>query len=409
MLHSPMAGNFFSLAALQGINYLLPLLSFPYLFRVLGVEKWGLISFGYALTQYFIILSDFGFNLSGIKYISQHRDDPEEINTYLNSATVCRWILGFVGLIALLLLCLLFDRFREDYLFYLCYFGMVIGNIMFPLWFFQGIEKMKYITIFNLIAKSLSIIPFFLFVHQPSDYYIVPICYSVGFILAGLASLYFIYVKLGAAMFVPKWRHIKFAFVDSSFFFLSRISTSLFTTSNTFILGVVGGDVAAGYYAGAEKLYQAYNQLLAPFTGVLYPHVAKNQDVPFFKRAFRLIVSANTVVVLLALALSSYLLLLVYGEVLDESLRVLNTLLIACFVTIPSMMLGYPFLAAMGHPSFTNMSLVVTSLAHVLGLTILYFMNAITIGNVAIMVIVSESILLSVRVYGVRKYKLFEV
>lgn len=92
-LKNPMVINFISLALLQGVNYLLPLLSFPFLFRVLGVERWGLVTFGYALMQYFIMFTDFGFNLSATKYISEHKTDLGKINSYLNSTMLGRFFL----------------------------------------------------------------------------------------------------------------------------------------------------------------------------------------------------------------------------------------------------------------------------------------------------------------------------
>lgn len=139
-LKSPMAINFISLALLQGVNYLLPLLSFPFLFRVLGVERWGLVTFGYSLMQYFVMFTDFGFNLSATKYISEHRNDLQKINSYLNSAMIGRFILCGISLAILLALISYFDKFSTESIFYLLYFGIILGNVMFPMWFFRDGE-----------------------------------------------------------------------------------------------------------------------------------------------------------------------------------------------------------------------------------------------------------------------------
>lgn len=406
-LNNPMITNFISLVLLQGVNYLLPLLSFPFLFRVLGVERWGLVSFGYSLMQYFVMFTDFGFNLSATKYISAHRDSTQKINSYLNSAMIGRFFLCSISFLILLFLILCFDKFSIESTFYLLYFGIILGNIMFPMWFFQGMENMKYITIFNIIAKSMSFIPFFIFIRKPEDYIYVPICYSVGFILAGIVSLYIVYYKMEMKWFVPSFSHIKYALKDSSTFFLSRASTSLFTTSNSFLLGLICGNTAVGYYSAAEKLYQAYNQLLLPFTGVLFPHIAKSKDVQFFKKVFYKITFTNLFCVLLALLLSPFVLQIVYGSADPNILGVFKILICACFVTIPSMLLGYPFLAAMGHPLYTNWTVVLTSITHIIGLSILYICKIIEPTTVAIMVVLSESLLIIFRIYGVKKFNLF--
>lgn len=407
-LNNPMATNFISLVLLQGVNYLLPLVSFPFLFRILGVERYGLVTFGYALMQYFVMFTDFGFNLSATKYISQHRNDLREINTYLNSAMIGRFILCAISFIILLILISSLDKFKLESTLYLLYFGIIIGNVMFPMWFFQGMENMKYITIFNIVAKSLSFTPFFIFIRGPEDYLFVPICYSVGFILAGLVSIFIVYYKMGMRWYITPISHIKSALKDSSTYFLSRASTSLFTTSNSFILGLVCGNTAVGYYSAAEKLYQAYNQLLSPFTGVLFPYIAKSRDVVFFKKVFYRIATINIVCVSLVLLLASYVLQIVYGTADSNILHIFRTLICACFVTMPSMLMGYPFLAAMGHPLFTNWTVICTSVLHITGLFILYLFHSLTPVSVAMMVVFSETLLISFRIWGIKRFQLFK-
>ena len=407
-LNNPMATNFISLVLLQGVNYLLPLLSFPFLFRILGVERYGLVTFGYALMQYFVMFTDFGFNLSATKYISQHRNNLRAINAYLNSAMIGRVVLCFISFIVLLVLISTFDKFRSESTLYILFFGIIIGNVMFPMWFFQGMENMKYITIFNIVAKSLSFIPFFIFIRGPEDYLYVPICYSIGFILAGLVSLCIVYYKMGMRWYITPASQIKCALKDSSTYFLSRASTSLFTTSNSFLLGLVCGNTAVGYYSAAEKLYQAYNQLLSPFTGVLFPHIAKSRDVAFFKKVFYRIAVLNILSVGLVLMLASYVLQIVYGTSDANILQIFRTLICACFVTMPSMLMGYPFLAAMGHPLFTNWTVICTSVLHITGLFILYLLHSLTPVNVAMMVVVSETLLISFRIWGIKRFQLFK-
>lgn len=403
-----MASNFISLVLLQGVNYLLPLLTFPFLFRVLGVERYGLVTFGYALMQYFVMFTDFGFNLSATKYISQHRQDPHAINNYLNSAMIGRFLLCTASFLVLLTLIASFEKFRMESSLYLLYFGIIVGNVMFPMWFFQGMENMKYITVFNIVAKSLSFIPFFIFIRSADDYLYVPICYSVGFILAGLVSLYIVYRKMGMRWYLTPAAEVKSALKESSTYFLSRASTSLFTTSNSFLLGLVCGNTAVGYYSAAEKLYQAYNQLLSPFTGVLFPHIAKSRDVAFFKRIFHRITTANLFSVSLVWILAPYVLLVVYGTADPNILSIFRTLMAACFVTMPSMLMGYPFLAAMGHPLFTNWTVVCTSAIHITGLLALYLLHALTPVSVAAMVVCSEALLISFRIWGIKRFQLFK-
>ncbi|MDR2628024.1 MAG: flippase, partial [Dysgonamonadaceae bacterium] len=173
------------------------------------------------------------------------------------------------------------------------------------------------------------------------------------------------------------------------------------------VLGLSCGTIAVGYYSAAEKLYQAYNNLLVPITGVMFPHIAKTRNVAFFKRVLKFVVPANFVLLTVIMLGSFWLILLVCGEVRTETLTVFRILMCACVATIPSILIGYPFLAAMGHVRYTNWTLIGISFFHLAGLTALYLSGYLSIYNVAIMVILTESLVLAFRAGGIVKYKLF--
>ena len=403
-LKIPMVNNFISLVMLQGINFLLPLISYPYLIRTLEIERYGLVYWALGIIQYFVTFTDFGFNLSGTKYISQHRDHPDKINQFLNSAFIGRIGLGLISIVVFIILIFSFKRFHDEALLYLLYIGIIVGNVMFPVWFFQGMERMQYITIFNLIAKSLSLLPVFFFVKTPEHYIYVPVCYSIGYIIAGLFSIYFIYFRTGMKWFMPSFRSVWFALKDSSTYFLSRSSLSLFTNSNTFILGLVCGNVIQGYYTAAEQLFKAYEYLINPLSQVLFPHMSKTRDVGFFKKIFKRVVTANVLLVIVILLISKWVIFIYCGAEMEQTLMVFRILLIAALFSIPSMLVGYPYLAALGHPKYTNWTVVFTSCLHIGIIAVFYVFNAITLTHIAGLVVFSQILLLSLRGYGIKKF-----
>jgi PST family polysaccharide transporter len=406
MILPNMVKNIISLGLLQGVNYILPLITIPYLFRVLGAEQYGLVAFGYAFTQYFIIITDFGFNLSSVKYVSENRDNPLVVNNHVNSVILAKFLLSLGCLLIVILLVVSIEKFNQEFIFYISFFGMVLGNAAFPLWYFQGIERMKFITIINVLAKLLSVIPFFIFIHQPDDYYQVPIYYSLGYIISGIYSLYLVYYKIGLRFYFVKMSDVFDVLKESSGYFLSRASLSLFTTSNTFVLGLVCGNVFVGYYAIAEKLYQAYNSLISPINGVLFPHMAKTKDVSFFKKTLSRISVINVIFVLISIGLSGFIVKILYDTNNMHTLNSLKILLVTCIFTIPSILLGYPFLAALGHPKYTNLTVVLAAFVHIVGLTTLLLTGSITVESVSCMVLVTELCLFVFRLIGVRKYSL---
>lgn len=143
-----------SLLSVQGVNYLLPLITLPYLLRVLGPEKFGVVAFAQAFVQYFVLFTDYGFNLTATKAISIYRDEKKSIRNLFYNNVDKDFINGF-SFIVLILIVFSVDKFKIDWNIYISTFGIVIGNVMFPIWFFQGMENMKVVSILNAISKII--------------------------------------------------------------------------------------------------------------------------------------------------------------------------------------------------------------------------------------------------------------
>lgn len=401
--------NFFSLTTLKVLTYILPLITFPYLIRVLGVEKFGLIMFAQATMYYFEIVVDFGFNLSATREVALNAEKTNKLNEIISAVFSIKFVLLIISFLILFIVLSIFDRFTDDYLIYYYSFLKVIAFAFFPVWFFQGIEKMKYVTWINIVSKAIYTILIFVFIQAESDYLLVPLINGFGFFIGSLLALYYVFKRFNQSFVFNKFTIIKQSFINSSMFFLSRVSVSLYTSSNILMLGLVASNVIVGYYAIAEKLYMVLRNLYQPIVQVIYPYISKSRNVKFFKKLYPGVVILNFIGVYILWVFAPELIYLVSKEHFVESIKVFRTFLIVACIVVPSILIGYPFLAALGFKNEANYSTIVGSLFHVTILGVLYFINLINMYNIVYLLIATESIVLLYRYYAVYKNKLFQI
>lgn len=194
--------NFGYLSLLQVAGYVFPLISMPYLARVIGADGFGKIAFASAIVVWIQTISDWGFNLTATRDVAQNRDDTELVSRIISNVLWARSILTLLSGIILLAVVLLVPYLRENADIIFVTFLLVPGHILFPEWFFQAIEKMKYTTLFNLLLKLVFTVAVFVFIHKREDYLIQPLLTTIGYLLCGFGALYLIFKKWGYTLYV---------------------------------------------------------------------------------------------------------------------------------------------------------------------------------------------------------------
>jgi len=318
--------NFLSLSVMQGLNYILPLITLPYLVKVLGPEKFGLIAFAQAFIQYFNILTDYGFNLSATRKISLHREDEEKVSEIFSSVMVIKLTLMAISFILLVIIVLSFRKFRDNWEIYFLTFGIVVGQVLFPIWFFQGMERMKYITFLNILAKLIFTIAIFVFIHNASDYIYVPLINSLGFVVAGILALWIVFRDFEINFKIPSVSEIKRELKEGWYIFISNIGISFYRNFNTFILGLFTNNLVVGYYAIAEKILGAIQGLQVPVGQALFPFLSKkfekfkeNQAIKFLFENLKIVLLGYLILFVLSFLFSKPIIKLISGKTIENS------------------------------------------------------------------------------------------
>jgi len=267
--------NFFSLSVLQMATYLFPLLTFPYLVRVLGAELFGVLAMGTALVMYFQVLTDYGFDLSATKAISINRDNRSKLIEIFSSVMMIKFILMMISFILLSLLIFTVEMFTKYWEVYYFTFGLVIGQVLFPIWFFQGIEKMKYITVLTVISKLIFTLFIFIFIKEKEDFILVPLLNAIGVIITGLIALYVIRKDFKITFKWQKIQTIKIYFKDGWHIFMQRFYVNLYSTTNIIILGFLTNDTTVGLYTIATRIIDIFRKLFRIISSAYYPYFAK--------------------------------------------------------------------------------------------------------------------------------------
>ena len=260
---------------LQGLNYLVPILVVPYLMVVLGAEKFGYYGFALAVSQWLLLMVDFGFNLSATKRIAVAMGNQDEVNKIFSSTMYAK--IGLLGIsFVILLLMMLIPQFAIYRKAMALMFIMVIGNAFFPVFLFQGIGKVRIGAIINGIAK-ISVLPLtFILVKSPDDYETAIILQGMVCIIAAIISVLLIANKKWIKITKFKSDQVKEELKESWPLFLSQAATSIYTAMFIIILGFFASAEDVGQYSAADRLMRASCQLILFSTlQVFYPKVSR--------------------------------------------------------------------------------------------------------------------------------------
>jgi len=322
--------NFTSLSILQIANYIFPIITLPYLVRVLGPEKYGLVSFATAFAAYFTILTDYGFNLSATQEISKNRNDSNRIAEIFSSVFTLKILFFFVSSLSFFVIVFVIPLFREHLLLFFVTFLSVLGTALFPLWFYQGIEKMNYILIITVSVRLIVTVLIFVIIKNENDFVKLAGLNTAAQFVIGFTGLLIVLNKLQIKYIFPKISLLKLQIKNGWNLFLSTVWINLYTTSNVFILGLFAPATVVGYFAAADKIRMAFQGILSPMSQSVFPYVnnllneSYERFISFNKKLFKIALLVGTIISIILFLFAEPLVNIVLGRDYQSSILVLR-------------------------------------------------------------------------------------
>lgn len=401
-------GNFGYLSLLQLVSLFLPLLTYPYLIRVLSVEIYGEVVFAQALMAYFSIIINYGFNIYGTKEVAIHKHNKKTVSEIISSVFILKLMLSVFCFLVLLFLVFLVPPFNCNKTLYLLSFLVCFNEILFQQYFFQGIEKMKYITYINLVSRLIFFIFIFVLIKSESDYLLIPILNGLGAIVGGLIAFYIIIKDECVTLKYQSLHKLIYYFKKSTPFFVSRFSSILIDQTNTILLGSYVGYVEVSYYDLGKKIL---NVLLIPFNilnQVLYPFVSRTKDMRFMRKILYFVFVSSLLLYFLFYLFRKFIVLCLGGEDMIGAIQIVSILNLGLIFTSLSYFLGNTILVVMGKIKSFNYSVLLTAALYLILIGIAYKYNTINIVFLSVISVICALCTCLYRLYSVVNYKILK-
>ncbi|EKO3767283.1 flippase [Vibrio metschnikovii] len=405
--------NITSLFGIQIASYIIPLITLPYLIRVLGVEGYGYLGFSLAIIQYALLFINYGFDLSATNSIAKVKNDKKKVSEIFWNILCIRVLACAVSFVFILLLAIISETVKDIFPILQATIVLVLGTAIFPQWLFQGKEQLGLVSVVRVFAQSLSVPLLFFLVNSKDDIWVATVIGGLPTMVVAIYSLYLIKKRKWVVYVRPSWMVIKLQLHDGWHVFISTTAISLYTTGVTVILGFISGPISVGYFVAAEKLIKAVLGLYNTISRAFYPRVSsmveasKDQAKDLVFKLGRLLVAIALVCSVFVFVLADFGVSLIFGSNHDTTADILKIFSILPVVVSLSNVFGVQILIPFGFKREFSKILLISGLASLLILfpmVLLYDEY-----GAAISVVITELLVTVLMIYTVIKLRIMKV
>lgn len=377
-------GNVSYIAILQLFNVFAPLITYPYLVNVLGMDLYGIVITAQILVSYFSIFILLGTDGVCAKHISINRDNKEKLSIIFSAILSLRAVIWLLGLFVYIILLCLIPQYRDNFGIFILSYGITFHELLFPQYLFQGLEKMKFTTIVNVIAKLFFIFLVFFVVRSQSDVLYVPFLYSCGFFTGGIAAIVIVIKNLNIKLVGVDINQIKSLAKESFPIFASDLIMTIKDRFNVLLMGNFIGMSNVVIYDFAMKINLFLVKPSEIIRIALFPRAAKSRSIRLAEKTM-LIVFLLTIgmVFVVNVFLENIVGLFLNNEVdlLPIRLFTIAPLILSCSSVIQSNVF-----VAFGYNKYVLNSIIFTTICYLIALGFNILTHSLTTVNAFIMI-----------------------
>ena len=396
--------NIIMLYGMSIAKIVFPLLTLPYLTRVLSVESYGVVSYVKAVMQYMQLAVDFGFMLSGTRDIVNAKNDHEKLEKEVGDILLARIILAVVAFIALLGMIAMIPLLRVNAGYTLLAFATVFLSVFLLDYFFRGIEKMQVITLRFVTMRGIATAMTFVFVHSDKDILFVPLLDAIG----SLVAVILVFVELKKENITIRFSGVKTALekLKASFVcFASDMATTAFGALNTLLIGAFLPATDVAFWSVCMQLIGAVQTMYTPIADGIYPEMIKTKSWKFIKRLLMIFMPIVFAGSAFSIAVAPYVLQIVGGEQYVAATSLFRALVPVLIFSFPGIVLGWPTLGALDKAAQVTKTTILSAVVQVASLLLLIATGRFTVMWIAIFRCVTEFVLMTSRGWYCWKYR----
>lgn len=379
-------------------------ITLPYLTRVLSTEVYGVVAYVKAFMNYMQVIVDFGFMLSATKQIVEAKEDKRLIGQIVSQNIVAKICLAATAGLLLVGCILAIPILRNNILYTLLSYAVVVLSVFLPDFLFRGIEQMQMITIRFVILRSISTACTFLFVKTDADMLLIPIFDIVGTMVT-ILWIGKVIRKLEIPLVPTNIKESLGQIKTSAIYFGSNVATTSFNVFNTVAIGLVLPPTEVAYWSVCMQIVNAIQALFMPISDAIYPEMIRSKDIGIVKKIIKRIGPVIFVGAAFVFWQARLCLHIVGGDKYVGAyvaLRIMTPLIVISFFSV---LLGWPTLGAIGKQKETTKSTVIAVAFQMLTVLILWGGNQFTLLHIAVVRTITEAVMCSVRYYYYSKFK----